>query len=212
MAELRAETRYAKQMFLYGSGDGQPIRNAAKLAKVSGVHVETIRRHLPEWEKEAEQLLANTSEIGLAVRLSKETLEQHNNDMIHLRDQLNQVKFEIDRLEDITAKLEDWMDKFDADEVNDALSIFDAWQRACGSKASLRSQFLAMQKQWTSLSGIVDLKDISVVREKEISKGRAKLEIKRLENETNPVPRQVPGGVFSRPARLLESSETDPED
>lgn len=37
-----------------------------------------------------------------------------------------------------------------------------------------------MQKQHATLSGIIDLKDVEVVRAKEISKGKAKLEMQKI--------------------------------
>lgn len=200
MAELRAETRYAKQLFLYGAGDGVPIRSVPKLAEMAGVHVETVRRHLPEWEKESEALLASASANGLAIQLSAEKLADHESDMIHLRDSINRVKFEMDRLDEITARLTEWMDKFEDDSDRQvALTILDQWLRSCGQRSSLQSQFLALQKQWTSLVGIVDLKDIAVVREKEIQKGKAKLEMKRLENEPVRNVNPLDNNVFARP-------------
>jgi hypothetical protein len=201
----KAETRYARQLYLYGDGSSAPVKTVAKLCQLAGLDERTIYRHLPTWEKEAEQMAAGSTEAGLALQLSGESLAAHLKDMDFLRGQLSQAKFELDRLEEITAKLEDWLDKFQGDEQTQALQIFDAWQRACASKSSLRSQFLAMQKQWTSLTGIVDLKDVAVIREKEIAKGQAKLQIKRMENETAVTTRNVvAGGVFSRPGDVVE--------
>ena len=198
MAELRAETRYARQLFLYGAGDGQPVRNVPTLSKLAGVHVETIRKHLPVWEKEAEAILAGSSELGLAVQLSSETLKAHERDMVCLRNLVEAKKFELDRCDEITAKLEGWLDKFEDEDREYALRILEAWQKNAGLRSSLESQFLALQKQWTSLAGIVDLKDISVVREKEIAKGKAKLTIKQLETEQGPQAPRIAGGVFAR--------------
>jgi hypothetical protein len=122
-----------------------------------------------------------------------------------LESELAQIQWELKTLEKITAKLEGWMDKFNGDdgEQDKALRILEAWQRNCGQKASLRSQFLAMQKQWTSLSGIVAMSDIQVTKEKTLVVGKAKLDLKKLENEAgirdvrNPV-----SGVFQRPDRI----------
>ena len=211
----KAETRYARQLYLYGAGDGHRITNATKLAEKAGIHIQTVQKWLPVWEKELEEVLAETSQDNLAFHLSAEKLALHGQDMDFLRGQLGMVKFELDRLEEITAKLEDWLDKFQGDDIPIALQIFSAWQQACGSRSSLRSQFLAMQKQWTSLTGIVDLKDVAVVREKEIAKGQAKLQIKRMENETAVTTRNVVGGgVFKRPEQAgkgeaLEVGEHD---
>lgn len=201
MAEMRAETRYARQLFLHGDGTGQPVRNVARLSKLSGVTDETLRKYLPEWEREAAELLASSSEVGLALVLSEEKLKQHEKDMLHLRNLVEANIWETERLEEITAKLEGWMDKFQDGDIDQALKIFDAWQRASGQKSGLQSQFLALQKQWTSLVGIVDLKDISVVKQKEIAKGQAKLAVKQMGAETGPTTRNVgASGVFARPS------------
>jgi hypothetical protein len=204
MAEPRPETRYARQLWFYGAGDGQPIKNIPKLSEASGVHVETLRKYLPAWEKEAESLLANTSEIGLAIQLSAEKLHLHNSDMSFLREQINQVKWEMENLAEITAKLENLTEKFsdDPELLPEALQIFSLWLQGAGKQSSLRSQFLAMQKQWTSLEGIVDLKDIGVVKQKEIAKGQGKLAVKQMENDTAPTMRVVAQGVFARPERI----------
>lgn len=200
MAALRAETRYAKQLFLYGAGDGVPVRSVPRLAEMSGVHEQTIRRNLPKWEKEAEAMLSGTSECGLALQLSAKQLQEHENDMNHLRDQLNQVKFESEKLEEISARLLDFMENFDDEsDRNYALRVFENWCAAAGARSTLRSQFLALQKQWTSLSGIVDLKDIAAVREKEMQKGKAKLEIKKLENQPMKIANPLDNSVFARP-------------
>lgn len=200
---VTSSTRAARQLYLYGNGDGKRILSVQRLAKEAGIHEETVRTHIKKWEAEAEEMLSASSSSGLALHLSREQLDQHKSDMVHLRAQIGQVKFELDRMEEITARLENWLEKFQEDEMDCALRIFDAWQRACGSKASLRSQFLAMQKQWTGLSGIVDMKDIEVVRAKEISKGKAKLDLKALENQ--PRDRDVtPASFFDD--RLEDSS------
>jgi hypothetical protein len=181
---VKFEVETARQLFLYGRGDGKRVLNAQALADECGLHIETVRRHMHTWLKESEEMLAGTSECGLAISLSKEVLNKHNNDMIHLRKLIDINKFEINRIEEITEKLESWLDKFsNTEEIERAIKILDLWVRSCGQKSALQSQFLALQKQWTSLSGIVDLKDVEIVRAKEISKGKAKLEMRRIEQQ-----------------------------
>lgn len=180
-AKPRFEVDTARQLFLYGNGNGKRVLNAQALADQSGLHVDTIRRHIRSWLVEAEELLSGASNSGRALSLSREDIDRHKSDMIALRNEINIVKFELKTLEVITERLAEWLDKFNgSDEIEKAIQIFHDWQRACGSKASLRSQFMAMQKQWAQLSGIVDLKDIEVVRAKEISKGKAKLEMQKI--------------------------------
>jgi hypothetical protein len=201
MAEMRAETRYAKQMFLHGDGNGAPVRNVARLSELSGVSGETIRKHLPEWEKEAAQLLASSSEVGLALVLSEEKLDQHSKDSAFMRNQLDKLKFEIETLEKMAVRLGEWMDKFDGDQLDQALQIFDAWQRATGTESSLRGQFIAMKKLWDQKVGIDALQDIGMTRQKEIAKGQGKLAVKQMEAETGPTTRNVgASGVFARPS------------
>jgi hypothetical protein len=218
MVKEKSQTRYAKQLFLYGAGDGVPVRNVAKLSELSKVTDETIRKHLPGWEREAEQLLANTSEVGLAIKLSKETLDANNRDIEFIRDQMNQCAFEIKNMDKIVARLAEWLDKFDEDNIKDALSIFNDWQRAFASKSSLRSQFIALKKLWDEKSGIDGFREVGLVREKTISTGKAKLELKKLESEEakGSVRHITTTGVFARPVRELtvrdsSSGEDDSE-
>lgn len=180
-AGTKFEVDTARQLFLYGAGDGRRILNAKALAEASGLHIETIRKRMPQWLKEAEGILSGASSSGLALNLSRETMDLHKSNMVFLEKQLQLIKYELDTMDTITEKLEDWLDKFSGEnEFEKAIQIFHDWQRASGTKSSLRSQFLALQKQHATLSGIVDLKDIEVVRAKEISKGKAKLEMQKL--------------------------------
>lgn len=201
---VKAETQTARQLFLYGNGDGHRVLGVQALVKATGLHEATIWKHMPKWQKESEDILANTSESGLALSLSKESLKAHELDMLALRGQIDQVKWELETLEDVTEKLENWMDKFsgDSESQDKALRILEAWQRNCGQKSSLRSQFLSLQKQWTSLSGIVDLKEVQITREKTMAVGRAKLKLKSEEtnNETGLKTPTARGGIFARPA------------
>lgn len=199
---LKPGVHVARQAFLYGEGDGKPVLTRSRLAELAGVHENTIARHINQWIKEREEMVAGSSKQGLALALSRETLDAHESDMEHLRQQIQQVKWELDQLEEITIRLEKWIDKFNGDdgEQERALRILEAWQRNCGQKSSLRSQFLAMQKQWTGLSGIVDLKDVSVAQAKTLATGRAKLDLEREKNEAGPRDANPSiGGIFARP-------------
>jgi len=191
----------------YGAGDGQPIRNIPKLSEVSGVHVETLRKYLPEWEKEAEELLANTSELGLAIHLSAEKIALAEQDEIFVRDQINSIKWEIENLDDLTVLLQNLTEKFcdDDDMRREALTLFNAWLQGAGKKSLLRTQFIAMKKLWDEKTGLDALRDIGATRQRELAKGKAKLEVKAMENEPRSnSERLVGGGVFARPARNIE--------
>jgi septal ring factor EnvC (AmiA/AmiB activator) len=197
---LKSEIVTARQLYLFGAGDGKRVIGVQALCEATGLHEQTIWKYIKGWQKEAEDLLVASSGNALGLALSAKQLEQHTKDMDALRDQLDQVKWELKTIEKITAKLEGWMDKFSGDEgeQDKALRILEAWQRNCGQKSSLRSQFLALQKQWTSLSGVVDLKDIQVVKEKAMATGRARLALKKEETETEPKAANPATGIFAR--------------
>lgn len=205
---LKPNVSATRQLFLYGNGDGKRILSIPALQKLTGCHPDTIRKHLPAWEKEAEKILINSNDSCLAFSLSEESLAAHESDMIFLRDNISQIKWEMDNLDNVIEKLETICGNFSLNTENgdDAIKLFDRYLRASLNKANLRGQFLAAQKQWTSLSGIVDLKDIQVVRQREIAKGKGKMDLKKLEAEENQGPKNITRtGVFARPA--LEAGE-----
>jgi DNA-binding transcriptional MerR regulator len=200
MAEMRSETRYARQLFLHGDGSGGPVRNIPRLSKLSGVTDETIRKYLPEWEKESAELLASSSAVGLAITLSEKNLEQLTKDSIFIRNQLDKLKSELENLQKMGQKLEKWLDNFREGDVETALKIFDSWQRTCGQESALRSQFVAMKRLWDEKIGADALRDVALTAQKEVAKGQAKMRIKEMEAEKLPeTPRVVTGGVFARP-------------
>lgn len=206
---VKSETQIARQLFLYGAGDGKRVISVKALCEATGLHEQTIGKHLPKWQKEAEEILMNSTESGLGLALSAKDLALHKSCMNKLESEIKQIMWELETVESITAKLEGWMDKFKGEdgEQDKALRILEAWQRNCGQKSSLRSQFLALQKQWTSLSGVVDLKDIQVTKEKTLAVGKAKLDLKREENQAGIRDSNGPiSGVFARPSRIETES------
>jgi uncharacterized protein with von Willebrand factor type A (vWA) domain len=65
---LDAETKHARELFLFGNGDGKRIKNVKKLAEMSGCGERTIYRHMEQWQRESESLaLATTGKSGAVV-------------------------------------------------------------------------------------------------------------------------------------------------
>lgn len=182
----RRDLEVARQACLYGEGDGRPVMNVKRLCELAGVREQTILRHLPRWEKEREEIVANSNPIALGISLSKKQLEQNTKDLDFLRNQINLVKFEIDSTEKVAARLAEWMDKFDGDDIPTALQIFASWERSCGQKASLRSQFVQLKKLWDEKTAIDGLRDVALVREREMEKGRVKIALKKAGSEAEP--------------------------
>ena len=207
----KRDLELARQACLYGEGDGRPVMNVKRLMELAGVSEQTIGKHLPSWQAEREEILAKSNPAALGISLSKKQLEQNTKDLDFLRNQINLVKFEIDSTEKIAARLAEWMDKFDGNDIPTALQIFASWERSCGQKASLRSQFVQLKKLWDEKSAIDGLRDVALVREREMEKGRVKIALKKEGSEAEP--RNVgPTGnaVFVRRGAAQEAVQLDP--
>ena len=188
----KSEIELARQACLYGEGDGKPVMNVKRLCEIAGVHESTIWRHMPKWQKEREEILASANNSSLGIHLSGKELEAHKADMAVLRKEINQVKWELDTFDDNVEKLEALVERLtdvasgDPQAVGQVLQMFDKYLRFSLNKQNLRKQFLALQKQWTGLSGVEGLMDVALVREREMEKGRVKIALKKEGVEAEP--------------------------
>lgn len=188
----RKELEIARQACLYGEGDGRPVMNVKRLCELAGVTEKTILRHMPAWQAEREEMVVNSSPQSLALSLSAKELRLHECDMKTLRKEINQVKWELDTFDDNIEKLEALVERLtdvasgDPLAVGQVLQMFDKYLRFSLNKQNLRKQFLALQKQWTGLSGIEGLMDVALVREREMEKGRVKIALKKEGSEAEP--------------------------
>jgi len=201
---VKSETQIARQLFLYGAGDGKRVISVRALCEATGLHEQTIGKHMPKWVKEAEEILMNSNEGGLGLALSKKTLDAHNADMDFLRNEINSIKWEMENLNDSIAALENICENFslNSDNGDAALRIFENYLRASMNKSSLRGQFLGAEKRWVELSGVVAMSEVQITREKTLAQGRAKLDLKREENQAGIRDSNGPiSGVFARPNR-----------
>ncbi len=209
----KAEVEVARQLFIYGAGDGKRVISVRALCEATGLHEQTIGVHLPKWQKEVEEILINSNISDLGLSLSAKDLDQHKTDMEAIRSQLAQIQWELDRHDEITAALQDWASTISTEDPEfgeKSFRILETYLRMSGSKATLRGQLLSYQKQWATMAGIVDLKDISVIAAKEMSKGRAKMKLKSEENQD--APKNVGGlssGVFARVGNTPRPAQID---
>lgn len=183
---IKAETAYAKQLFLYGNGDGKRIMNATKLAEMSGVHVETVRKWLPDWEREIEERLSGTTKAGLAIRLSERSFEASMQALTCIENEMKKVQFELKKFDEITASLEKICENFslNTDNGDRALELFQAYLQARGSKADLRRQLLAIHKHHAEHSGVSALREVQTTGAKALETARAKVAVKAETAET----------------------------
>jgi hypothetical protein len=168
----------ARQAFMFGkNGDGKPVTSTEALAAIAGCHVKTIRKYVPRWVKEREDMFRATAEGALGITLRSEDVIAHNNDMNVLRKEMEKVKSDLKELDKMEEKLANICENFTINSENgdQAIALFDAWLRSQGNRTQLRNEFLKMQKQWTDLSGVRDLKDIETTTAKE----RAKIAVRK---------------------------------
>lgn len=89
MESLKEEMHHARQLFLFGAGKIKPVKNPKRLAEMSGVSERSLRRHLPSWRQEAENLALQATECPYSLALSTETLEHHRKHVDFLKKQVD---------------------------------------------------------------------------------------------------------------------------
>jgi cell division protein FtsB len=185
----KASRELAKQAFLYGEGDGKPVLDIHRLIEISGLHPATIKRHMDEWTAEREEMLINKGNCGLALHLSGKTIKDHHADVAFLREQADKLKSEVANLEKaenlLLTILENMADSLDLgpDDADKLISLADKYFKILGSKKSLITLSLAVQKRWQESSGIASTMKAWETGQREQEKGLARVEAKKKELE-----------------------------
>lgn len=182
---VKSEVSIARTLCLYGDGDGRPIVRPERLVELTGLSMTTIRRHLPGWLKEREEMASQGEKQTLGLQLSASEMQSHQEDIKLLRSSLNRTAWEIKQHDKIVSKLQEICENFslNTDNGDQALQYFDTYLRACGNRSALEKHFLALQKQWTSLVGVDALQDVALTRAKADATLSAKMEAKKAENQ-----------------------------
>lgn len=208
------EVREARRLFLFGNGDGRRVLKVERLAELAGCTVDTIRRHLPAWEREAEEIAANSSETGIQLRLNKLALAKFESDRDFIRGQIDLQEAEIKQLTNLAPLLLEVVKRIsdanpDAGEAASALlsSFFDT----VANRKAMEAHLLKLQSHWSRMAGIESLQAVAETREKTLATGRAKLALRREEagdagagdgSAARPV--TPAGGVFAKRAAVVE--------
>jgi len=194
----RVTTEYARQLFLYGEGDGVRVIDVKELIKRSGVCENTIRNRMPEWQKELEDSLRSSSKLGLATTLSvpDEVMTFHHADNEFIRTRLDKTKSELTALPSIIADLRSIISEFvsDPDKYDEALTVFNQYIRLSMNEKSLTKLFIDLKKLWDEKVGLDSLKAIQEATGKAQALASAKTEPSPNPGEAV----QVAGGVFRR--------------
>ena len=212
-----AEIRTARLLFLYGSGDGHRVLRPDRLAEMVGCHPESIRKHLPAWEVEAEAILAKTGENGLGLRLNAETLKKHESDCMTIRSCIDAQVVELQHIPALEKKLlsiAKALSEHNPDAGEAVLALVQSFVGLHGSRKAAEAHLLKLQSHWSKMAGVESLQAVAETREKTLATGRAKLALRREEAEglpgdgsqARPVGSGAAGGVFAKrvPAPVVE--------
>ncbi len=117
---------------------------------------------------------------------------------------------EASALPDLLGSLRDVVQRFlnsgDKDAYEVAADAFARYLKTFGTRESLNSQILALQKRWKECAGIESLQSVAETREKTLASGRAKLRLRAEEaqGQAGPDGARVigsgssAGGVFAK--------------
>ena len=179
----------ARLAFLYGEGDGKPVADVKRLSELSGLAVLTLKRWMPEWNKEREEMLTTNGKCALGYHLSKETIQSHKEDVAFLRSNCNNLKNESDSLDKILPKMEKMFREipdslcFGADDAQEIIDLMKAYFKTSLNQQKVLGLFLSVQKRWQESSGMQSQLKAWEVGQREQARGLARVESKRQEVE-----------------------------
>ena len=173
----------ARLMYLYGTGapdPGIPCRNQKHLVEVSTVDPKTFSRHRQIWDQELETMARSAKDNPFGIALREESLVQHAEDVDFLRRQADQLKDEIDNVDEIQSRLESLVESISrspgllAGESDKLLRLLDSYFRHSMNRQKLLSLLLSVQSRWQDSSGVSGTLSAFEVAQKETAKRKAK--------------------------------------
>lgn len=195
---VKPAVEVARLLFLHGAGDGRRVLEVKELSDQTGLHPNTIRRWIPDWEKENSQIVTADSKLGSAnvLSLPNEVVEKHKQQTEFILKRMEEVMQEIETLGETIAKLESLVDTIaqQADKPDTVIALFDRYLRLCMNRKSLIKLFTDLKRLWDEKVGLDSLKNIQEATAKAVSIASAKSETPS--DETGVVP--ASGGVFSK--------------
>lgn len=98
--QVSAATRYARDLFLHGNGDGKPVTDTVRLAEKAGISIATVERWRPVWERERVALARRETAGKVVLRESVTAAE-----LAWHSAKVNSLKLHCDKLEKALEKL-----------------------------------------------------------------------------------------------------------
>lgn len=171
----------ARLAYLHGEGDGVPVVSTRRLAEIASVHENTIKKWLPVWCAEMDEMISKTSKLETLKPLSvgplsipPETLQISKDQTDFLLKRLTDIQSEIENIDKTVYKLENILEKFEDNEKDFLIKGFEAYLRFSANKQSLTKQYLAVHTRWTAVSGVDSVREIQVAGAKAVSVAQAR--------------------------------------
>jgi len=179
----RPNVTAARLDYLHGLNGNPPNRTVKGLCEVHGMHVNTLKKWLPTWERELENIVVSSvsrdnekplSSDAFKLALTSEVNEKNSARIAFIDKELDSLQFELENIEPAIRELSSFLHKFEDGEKDYALRIFENYLRASLNKQNLRKQFMAMHSQWTKVCGIDSIVSIQETGAKVIASLTAK--------------------------------------
>jgi DNA-binding transcriptional regulator YhcF (GntR family) len=220
---VKPGTEAARAAFLYGTGDGERVLSVRELVKIGGVEANTIRRHLPAWEKEYLQMVAGESGKGFQLYLSPDDIKTHLRNIQDFKRLDAEIQQEIDELPKAIKHLRGMLDWFKENgstgDVLEMKVLIESYIRTGLARKTRLKERLEVNARWNKLTGIEDLIDAAGAREKAMQTGRAKLDLELerkaagLEGNGEPVRPPMPvGRKYKRKDEAIPVETVEDED
>lgn len=177
------------------------------------MHERTVREYMRDWQEERHEMLKSVHDGSLVMQLSEDTVNAAMSDEAFIRSRMNDLKTELEEVEDITEKLWDLLDRVD-DLMNLKVKDFaklekmiEQYLSANATKRVLTTQFLALKKAWDSISGLDSRMKAGETALKAIAQTHARHEAQKAIEKKEATPRPVNGEVIEEGALSVFSQE-----
>lgn len=178
--EKSAAVNLARQIFLYGNGDGRPITDLSKLAEFSGCHLKTIHKHFRGWEKEREEMLSEPTNGAFGLSVSGDVLRQHRATVDYLANLERELREEVEALPKILSELRTILRSLsNSERYDEGIQAFQIFLKLYGNRRETAKLHLQIQQRLKLHSGIELLEEAAATREKTLASGRAKLDVSK---------------------------------
>jgi septation ring formation regulator EzrA len=173
----------ARQAYLYGVGyGGVPLRDRVELQRLASVRDSAFSVHLRKWESESEELALKKQDSAFGISVKPETAEKHGEDVFFLRQKLDEIKDEVDNLDQNQADIWDFIQEIrdtslaSSEQIDSLVNLVDRYLKKSLNRQNLLGLFLSLQKRWQDSSGMTGAIEASVAGMKEVEK------VKRLQD------------------------------